>query len=75
LKKAEESEERYMKLCVERNFRGVLEQVHVILEEVEAELAKHTRGEFHWRIEGFCITDLQIKRTGGCARAGSRSRT
>jgi hypothetical protein len=62
-------------MSVEKNFREVLEQVHVILDEVEAELAKHTGGEFDWRIEGFCITDLQIKRTGGCARSGSRSRT
>jgi hypothetical protein len=35
-------------MSVEKNFREVLEQVHVILDEVEAELAKHTRGEFDW---------------------------
>ncbi|CAH1367370.1 unnamed protein product [Tenebrio molitor] len=62
LKKAEESEEKYMKLCVERNFRGVLEQVHVILDEVEVELAKHTRDKEDWWLcsSRFTIADVEL---------------
>lgn len=44
MKKAQTREETYKKLCVEKNFLGVLEEMHVILEEVEGELAKHNAG-------------------------------
>jgi glutathione S-transferase len=62
LKKAEDREEKYKKMSVEKNFREVLEQVHVILDEVEAELAKHTGDKEDWWLCSirFTIADVEL---------------
>lgn len=45
LKKASDREETYKLLSVEKNFMDVLNEVHTILDEIEAELKKHTGGK------------------------------
>ncbi|XP_063915223.1 ganglioside-induced differentiation-associated protein 1 isoform X2 [Zophobas morio] len=59
LKKAQTREETYKKLCVEKNFLGVLEEMHVILEEVEGELAKHN-ADFNRRDWWLCSSRFTI---------------